>query len=72
MPVVYRPHPVYWHNNYAHAIAHAQAQCWKGLSSHKKALLQSMEGTEYCTTVVTEHAGYVLYGALVIVCICHL
>ena len=30
---------------YADAIAHAQAQCWKGLSSHKTALLQSMEGS---------------------------
>ena len=32
---------------YADAIAYAQAQCWKGSSSHKTALLQSMEGAEY-------------------------
>ena len=51
---------------YADAIAHAQAQCWKGSSSHKTALLQSMEGAEYYATVATEHMGYVLYRALVL------
>ena len=45
---------------YADAIVHAQAQYWKGLSSHKTALLQSMEGAEYYASakVATEHAGY--------------
>ena len=47
------------------AIAHAQAQHWKGSSSHRTALLQSMEGAEYYATVATKRAGYVLYRALV-------
>ena len=61
MPVVYRPHPLYWHGMLMQL--HAQAQCWKGLSSHKTALPQRV--LEYYATVATERAGYVLYRALV-------
>ena len=34
MPVVYRPHPLFW---YADATAHAQALCCKGSSRHETA-----------------------------------
>ena len=59
MPVVYRPHPSLA-QKYADATAHAQAPCWKRSSSHETAMPQ------YCATVATERAGYVLYRALVI------
>ena len=47
----------------ADATAHAQAQCWKGSSSHETAAAERCN-TIYAT-VATERAGYVLYRALV-------
>ena len=61
MPVVYRPHPSFS----IIATAHAQALCWKGSSSH----ITAIYAAECCNTVLllvaAEHAGYVLYRALV-------
>ena len=45
--------------------AHAQAQCWKGSSCHKNLICHA---AIIYATVATEHAGYVLYRALIIVC----
>ena len=46
----------------ADTTAHAQAQSWKGSSVHKTAL----HAIKYYATVVTGHAGYVFYRALVL------
>ena len=44
MPVVYRPHPLFYH---ADATAHTPAQYWKGSSGHKTALPQSVRYSGY-------------------------
>ena len=62
MPVVYQPHPLFLH---ADETAYAQAQCWKGSSGHKQLCRRMLY---YYATVATEHAGYVLYRALVLSC----
>ena len=43
--------------------AHAQAQCWKGSSSHETAMPQSVAVLHY--SGYRARAGYVLYRALV-------
>ena len=40
MSVVYRPHPLFWHMLMRLCIL--KAQCWKGSSRHKRAMLRSV------------------------------
>ena len=48
MPVVYRPHPLYWHNIILMQLRMLKLSAGKGHQVIKHAaLVQSMEGAEY-------------------------
>ena len=61
MPVVYRPHPLYWHG--------LMQLCMLKLSVGKdRQVIKQLcsRVLQYYATVATERTGYVLYRALVV------
>ena len=60
MPVIYRPHPLYWH--VLMRLRMLKLCVGKGHEVIKQLCSRVLQ---YYSTVVTERAGYVLYRALV-------
>ena len=58
MPVVYRPHPLHWHNMMLMRLRMLKFSVGKGRQIIKQLYASA--------TVATERVGYVLYRALVI------
>ena len=60
MPVIYQPHPLYWHA--LMQLRMLKLSVGKGYQVIKQLCSRVLQ---YYSTVATEHAGYVLYRALV-------